>query len=219
MKVCTKTIIPDFKNCLKKYRHLEKEHKMCDFLFYVQLCRAEAACEKCDYDGALETEKRARAIIGNSMHHPNKKFNCSADTDWPKGLSQPFCKPAAVSDGEALLILAIIIVVCLLCVCGGAAAYFFFFSPAAKAGGRRGGKAGGSGSGASSSNGAVIAYPKQQPQDEVGPSSGGVNQPQQQQPMAYQQQQQPMAYQQPQQQPMAYPQQQQQPQPMAYANY
>lgn len=187
---------------------------MCDFIFNMQYCRADAACEKCDYDPAINVDKLARQVIGKL---PTSKYNCPNFVS-PKALDVPFCTPKAASPKEVAIVIAVVIVVGVLCISGGSAIYYFALSPAAKA--RSRGESG-VGPNASSSN----AYPQQQ----QGPVGAYPAQPpppayqqQQPQPMAYQQQQpQPMAYQQQQPQPMAYQQQQpmayqQQQQPMAY---
>ena len=208
MKDCKKTILPDWNKCKGEYQHFVKELKMCDFIFNMQYCRADAACEKCDYDPAINVDKLARQVIGKL---PTSKYNCPNFVS-PKALDVPFCTPKAASPKEVAIVIAVVIVVGVLCISGGSAIYYFALSPAAKA--RSRGESGVGGPNASSSSN---AYPQQQQQGPAGAYPAQQPPPpayqqQQPQPMAYQQQQpQPMAYQQ--QQPMAY---QQQPQPMAY---
>ncbi|KAH9405638.1 hypothetical protein TYRP_001496 [Tyrophagus putrescentiae] len=189
-KDCHDKVLPQFKRCMIKYQHLLTELKFCEYYFNMQYCRAEEACEKCDYYDAIDVEKIARAVI-KKKNAENAKC---ADYSPPKSLDVPFCTPmAASSQGGGHRH------------CGGHRR-----RPAAKA--RSRGESGVGVPNASSSN----AYPQQQqgPAGAAVPSAGGAAYPAQQPPPpAYQQQQQPMAYQQQQPQPMAYQQQQQ---PMAY---
>ncbi|KAH9389377.1 hypothetical protein TYRP_023363 [Tyrophagus putrescentiae] len=200
-----------------KYQHFCEGTQICDFTLNMQYCRAEDACEKCDYDRPSTWKNcSCRSLRKNCQ---TQTYKC-ADYSPPKSLDVPFCTPKAASPKEVAIVIAVVIVVGVLCISGGSAIYYFALSPAAKARSR-----GESGVGVPNASSSSNAYPQQQqgPAGAAVPSAGGAAYPaqqppppayqqQQQQPMAYQQQQpQPMAYQQ--QQPMAYQQQQQ---PMAY---